>query len=1111
MKCPRCQAQNREGVRFCEQCGNRLMVTCPSCGGEISVDKKFCGSCGVPVALPPPSQFVRPETYTPKHLVEKILTTKSALEGERKQVTVLFADVSGFTAISERLDPEEIHGLMTRVFELMLAEVHRYEGTVNQFLGDGIMALFGAPIAHEDHAQQAVHAAIGIRKALQGYQEELQQTRGINFQVRQGLNTGLVVVGSIGSDLRMDYTAVGDTTNVAARLLHAADPGRIVISEATFRLIAGYFYTRPLGALPIKGKAEPVRAWEVISASLPRTRLEVEVERGLTPFVGRGLELQVLLECFAKATVGNGQIVFIAGEAGIGKSRLLYELRQKLGDEATWLEGHSVSFGRAIALYPLVDLLKRTFRIEEGDGEGMIAGKIERAVLRLGEDLRPILPFLRDLLSVDPGDPAVLSMDPKARRGEIFNALRRLTLRACEIRPQVVVLEDLHWIDKATQEYLLFIHDSIPTMRGVLILTYRTGYTPPFGERTFHTRIVLDTLSTEQSVRIANAILGVANLSSELKDLIVSKAEGNPFFVEEITKSLREAGALRQAGGRYVLADRTAVFVPEKVQDLIMARIDRLQEGPKRAVQGAAVIGRDFSVRLLQRVLKEEGLGQHLEQLKSLEFIYEKRVFPETEYTFKHSLTQEVAYESLLYQRRRQLHGIIAFAIREIYADRLEEFHPVVAYHFLRSDEPGKAIEHLVKAGDRAVRLYANAEAAAHYSEALLQVGKELDSPDSAGRWIDIVIRLCGVSGSSTDFERDLRNLTTALPLAERLGDRRRQSQVLYWTGRTHYVLGHVPKAIEYAEQALAIADDLREESLGAMPVNLLARCYFVVSDFRKARPILERSAAQLERLGNRLEAAPMYAGAGWSLAMLGKFDEALRMVDRALAIAQDAGHLPTQAACYQYRAAAQLPMAEWAQAIEDIRRALALAEQIRDPFRVYMATGFLGAFLWMAGDYEAAAQTLERTFQAADRLGTKLYAGLFRVFRAEVSLARREMNEAAHYCPQAITLASEANDRWAEAWARRVLGEALAHAAPPDFAEAEHEIQEAIRIQQELGILPDLARSLLAHGRLLQLKGEPMAGQEAIARAISMFKEMGMRWDLARAEVLARTESQES
>src|SRR6267143_2461965 len=378
MKCPRCHAENPTGMKFCGQCAAPLASVGAACGASNPPANKFCGQCAAPLGKSAAARFASPESYTPKHLAEKILTSKSSLEGERKQVTVLFADVSGFTSLAEQRDPEDIHRLMHHAFELMLAEVHRYEGTVNQFLGDGIMALFGAPIAHEDHAQRAVHAALGIGAALARYQDDLQRRRGIAFQVRLGLNTGLVVVGSIGSDLRMDYTAVGDTTNVAARLQQASEPGRVTISEATKRLVAGYFDMSALGRLHVKGNAEPIEAWEVISARRARTRLEVEAERGLTPFVGRDRELGLVCECFARARAGNGQVVFITGEPGIGKSRLLLEFGRRVGTDATWLEGHCVPFGRSIAFHPLIDLLKRNFRVEEGDAEAAIVKKIER-------------------------------------------------------------------------------------------------------------------------------------------------------------------------------------------------------------------------------------------------------------------------------------------------------------------------------------------------------------------------------------------------------------------------------------------------------------------------------------------------------------------------------------------------------------------------------------------------------------------------------------------------------------------------------------------------------------------------------------------------------------
>jgi class 3 adenylate cyclase len=555
-----------------------------------------------PTVTPALGQEREPLTYTPRHLAEKILTSRAALAGERKQVTVLFCDLANSTALAERLDPEAMHALRHQFFDLALGEVHRYAGTINQFLGDGFMALFGTPIAHEDHARRAVLAAVALWQRLHAGPTPLGQQYGVEVALRLGLNTGLVIVGAIGDNLRMDYTAIGDTTNVAARLQQAARPGQIRISEATHRLVAGYSTTQPLGEISLKGKAESMPSWEVLAVDETRTRLEVAAERSLTPFTGREREMRLLHECFAQAQAGHGQVVFLIGEAGLGKSRLLLELRQHLGAAATWLEGHAVSFGRSMAFHPVIDLLRRNFRLEEGDAEGTIIEKMAQGVLRLGEDLRPLLPYLRSLLAVDPGEAAVRTMDPQLRRAETFDALRRLLLRAAEVRPQVVVFEDLHWMDQATEAFLTLTTDSIPTGRVLCLLTYRPGYVHPFGDRTYHTRLVLPTLSSADMVQMARAMLATEHLPKALQRLIIQKSEGNPFFVEEVVKSLREMGAMRREGDHYVLArplDETAV--PDTIQDVLMARIDRLEEAPKKTLQLAAVIGREFTCRLLDR------------------------------------------------------------------------------------------------------------------------------------------------------------------------------------------------------------------------------------------------------------------------------------------------------------------------------------------------------------------------------------------------------------------------------------------------------------------------------------------------------------------------------
>src|SRR5262245_44854087 len=482
----------------------------------------------------------------------------------------------------------------------------------------------------------------------------------------------------------MDYTAVGDTTNVAARLQQSAEPGRVTISDATHRLVRGYFESRAIGQVHMKNRDEPVIAWEVLAARDARTRLELTTPGGFTPFVGRDRELGLLLDGFASAQSGKGQVAFVVGEPGIGKSRLLFEFRQRVGDRVTWQEGHCLSFGRAMAFHPLVGLIRRRFGIEESDADGAIAAKIERGLRDIGGDLLDISPYLRALLSIDPGDAEVRAMSPVERRGETLEALRRLLVRAAERQPQVLVVEDLHWIDSASEEFLVSLADSVPALRALLVFTYRPGYANPFGERSYFTRVVPATLAAEDSVRMAAAVLGTDALPGELHRVIEGKAEGNPFYVEELVKTIAESGVLRRDEGRLVVVGGTgALTIPGTIHDVIAARIDRLADPPKRALQVAAVVGREFTRRLVDRLADvRERTEECLRELTALELIHERRRYPELAYMFKHALTQDVAYGTLLLERRAELHGLVGRAIEELYADRLAEHYEALAQHF---------------------------------------------------------------------------------------------------------------------------------------------------------------------------------------------------------------------------------------------------------------------------------------------------------------------------------------------------------------------------------------------------------------------------------------------
>jgi class 3 adenylate cyclase/tetratricopeptide (TPR) repeat protein len=965
MQCPQCHAENRKERRFCAECGASLSVICSACGFSNEPEEKFCGGCGLQLADDDPrpvSKFGSPSLYTPKHLADKILQSKIALEGERKQVTALFCDIANSTVLANRLGPEGMHTLLNQFFELALAEVHRYEGTINQFLGDGFMALFGAPIGHEDHARRAALAALNIQKALQSIGIRFKDT----VQVRMGLNTGLVVIGAIGDNLRMDYTAVGDTTNLAARLQQLAEAGQIVTSDSTRQAVEGYCKLNFLGDFSLKGMREPVPAWEVVADRGVRTRLEIATETGLTAFVGRERELMILQQSYEKALAGQGQMVFIIGEPGIGKSRLLLEFHRRLDTEATWCEGHSLSFGWSIAYHPLIDLLKRNFRIEENDSEELVVEKIERSVLRLGADLKPLLPYLRYLLAVDPGDPTIKAMEPQLRRAEIFDGLRRLTLRAAEIRPQVMVFEDLHWMDQATQFYLRFITDSIPAGRLLLLFTYRPGYINPIEERTFQTRIALGTLSAADSVQMARSILAVENLPANLQTMILRKAEGNPFFVEEVMKSLKEVGAIRRSEDSFVLTlPPSDVFIPDKIQDVIQARIDRLDEAPKKTLQLAAVIGRKFTYRLLDRLAESRGGTEaYLQELKALELVYEKDLYPELAFMFKHALTQEVAYNSLLEQRRRELHCLIGRAVEELYADRLHEHYEIIAYHYAKGEDWRKAMEFNLLAAEKATQSFANREALAFYDQAL-EITELSGSAADASEFMSICEARSNLYLVLNDFQRSIGESEKLLAIARQQNDRLRESKALTAMGYASLWHHDFSRAVIYANKVIEIAQDLEESSILAGGHFIIGEVQALTGQLAEAKPKIDRAIDISRSAGDRLYESLSLGLLGSFKNWSGEYTEAVDLLSEGYKIAKENNLLaPLFDNLFTY-GIALTGKGDYDRAITVFEEGLAFTEKVGDEIFHLRVMNSLGWLYMECGDLE---RSFELNMQAAQR-----------------------------------------------------------------------------------------------------------------------------------------------
>jgi class 3 adenylate cyclase len=696
-------------------------------------------------------RFGTPQSYTPKYLAEKILISKAALEGERKQVTVLFADLKGSMELLADRDPEEARKLLDPVLERMMEAVHRYEGTVNQVMGDGIMALFGAPLAHEDHAVRACYAALRMQESVAQYAEGIFRSYGVPVQIRVGLNSGEVVVRAIGSDLHMDYTAVGQTTHLAARMEQMATPGAILLAPATLQLAEGYVQVAARGPVAVKGLTEPVEIYALTGASAQRSRLHAAAARGLTRFVGRDAEIEQLRRALALAHDGHGQLVALVGEPGVGKSRLVYEFTHSHRTQ-DWLilEAGSVSYGKATSYLPVIDLLKGYFKVHDRETHREIREKVTGKFFTLDRTLEPILPALLALLDVPGEDAQWEALDLAQRRQRTLDAVKRLLLQESQGQPVLVIFEDLHWIDAETQALLDSLVESLPTARLLLLVNYRPEYQHGWGRKTYYSQLRLDALRPESAGELLTALLGDEPALEPLKRLLVRR--GNPFFIEENIRTLVETGALTGERGAYRLTRPVqAIEVPATVQVILAARIDRLSAEDKQLLQTASVIGKDVPAVLLHAVAEatEEAVHRGLTQLQAAEFLYETRLFPDPEYTFKHALTHEVTYGTLLQDRRKALHARIVGAIERSYSDRLTEHVERLAHHALRGEAWDKAVDYFRQAGQKvaarsayreALRCYEQArEALDHLPESretlVVGIDLRLDLRQSSWRW----------------------------------------------------------------------------------------------------------------------------------------------------------------------------------------------------------------------------------------------------------------------------------------------------------------------------------------------------------------------------------------
>ena len=1114
MQCPRCQQVNRQGRRFCSECGASLALTCPSCSFSNEPGEKFCGGCGQPISTAQSSaQFASPQSYTPKHLAEKILTSKAALEGERKHVTVLFADLKGSMELLADRDPEDARKLLDPVLEHMMEAVHRYEGTVNQVMGDGIMALFGAPLAHEDHAVRACYAALRMQEAIENYAKDLSRNAGVRVQIRVGINSGEVVVRSIGSDLRMDYSAVGQTTHLAARMEQMAMPGSIILTPATLALAEDFIQVRSMGPTPVKGLSEAIDVCELMGAKAVRSRFHAHVTRGLSKLVGRTSEMRQLAEALDLVRSNHGQVVAVVGDPGVGKSRLFWEFVHSHGIGGYLIvESAAVSYGKATPYLPVIEMLRDYFQIEPRDDIRKIREKVAGKLSSLDGALESTLPALFGLLDIPVDDEQWSRLDPQLRRQRTLDAVKRLLLRESEIQPLIVVFEDLHWIDTETQAVLNALVEGLPTYRLLLLANYRPEYQHPWGGKTYYRQVRVDALQSASAEEFLYTLLGNNVTLEPLKRLLIERTDGNPFFLEESVRTLVETKVLAGDPSRYWLTrSPESLQIPATAQAILASRIDRLEPRDKELLQAASVIGKGASLTLLEAIadMSADELGQRLVRLQVAEFLYETRLFPDVEHSFKHALTHEVAYGSLLLDRRRRLHARIVDAIERLHEGRLTEHIEHLAHHAARSEVWDKAARYGYDAGRRSLERSAYREATAYLEQALAATAQPPAQRDALERSIDIRIALRTTLLALGEGSRAFEHVREAEAIARGIGDDVQLLRVTLVMFHHLWLAGRTKEARKYGERTVALA-----ESHGGITLRIAANVTVGQSEVwwgewakAEGRLHLVMDLLQGDHTRTHLGAAVFPAVMACSnLAAVhahrGEFREGVRIGEEAVRIATSLRHPFSVVYAMAHLGLVYLYQGDLPKVTRQCELGLTAGAEA--------AIGFLAQFLaavrgyvqiLSGGSIDVGLPPLQRAIEVQTVMGFRYGLGWLVEMLSESLLLAGRPDEAAEQARRGMSLAVECGERWIEAECHRTLGDIATLRESASSEPAEQHYRDALTLASELGARPLAAHCHLGLGKLYRRTGSRQEAQEHLDVAVAMYREMGMTYWLEKVE----------
>ncbi|AMR82014.1 adenylate/guanylate cyclase domain-containing protein [Cupriavidus nantongensis] len=1144
MRCASCGLENPAGAKFCEECGAGLVRVCPTCGQEANASAKFCSECGAPLtpltATPPDLPHLAPAPsapidYTPPYLAERIraaqaeMEARGAVDGERKTVTALFADMAGSTALIHDLDPEDARRLIDPVLALMMEAVHHYEGYVAKSMGDGILALFGAPVANEDHPQRALLAALRMQEAMRQYADKVRLAQGIALPIRVGINTGEVVVRTIRiNDLHTDYDPIGNSIHIASRMESIAMPGSIVASAHTYNLTEGYFAFKPLGATPIKGLPEPIAVFEVLGLGPLRTRLQVSASRGLARFVGRARELKQLREARARAQAGHGQIVGVVGEPGVGKSRLCLEFKQLAPRHCLVLETFSVSHGKAYPYLPLIELLRNYCEITVQDDERRRREKLTGKVLTLDRALEDSLPYLFHLLGAAEPNSALAQMDAQIRQQRTFDAIKRLLIRESQAQPLELIVEDLQWLDSETEAFLDFLGESVASARILLLVNCRPEYRHEWGHQSYYTELRLDPLGEAEARELLNALLGDASGLAQLEHLILEQTQGNPFFIEEVVQALVEGQVLHGERGHYRLEQIPGkLHIPTTVQGVLAARIDRLQPAEKALLQTLSVIGKVFPWSLLTRVVEqpEDTTKSLLARLQAGEFLYEQPAFPEVEYSFKHALTQEVTYGSLLSERRRALHERTAQAIEALFGAQREEHCSELAHHFSRSGNTPKAVEYLHCAGRQAVQRSADAEAVTHLTMALDMLAKLPDGPERARQELALQISLGPARMATKGFAAPEVEATyaRALVLSRQLGEAIQLFPALLGLHTFYIVRAELAAARELAEQLLALAEKAQDPALLVQAHRALANSLLCCGELNPARAQLEQALVLYDPREHQSHAFVYGVEPGvhglallaTDLWLLGYPDQARARSLEALTLAQTPANPPDSADALLF-ATALRQLCREVHPVRDLAQALlALATEYGLPFGLACGTIFSGWALAEQGRAPEGIEMIQRGLSAYRATGAELWRTYFLALLADACARAGQAKSGLAALTEALAAADRTKERLYEAELHRLKGE-LTLLEPSCLGEgdgaderdnrrreAEACFLQAITIARRQGARSLELRAVVALSRLWQQHGRRIEALQVLAECYDWFSEGFDTLDLQEASAL--------